>query len=113
MITETIDLPLKKELAHLFTNQRENIDKAVRALKLFAHPDRLKLLCVFCSGGEFTVKQLESYTGIRQSTVSQHLSLLKDRAVVTSRREGNFSLYQVANDDVMEMFDLIKRIYCK
>ncbi|MBF0276333.1 MAG: helix-turn-helix transcriptional regulator [SAR324 cluster bacterium] len=113
MVAEGIDLSIKDELDDLFTNQGKNIEKAVRTLKLFAHRDRLKILCLLSPGREFTVQSLEKYTGIRQTTLSQHLSLLKDRGLVTSRREGNFSIYKVASDDIVEFFELIKRVYCR
>ena len=46
--------------------------------------------------GEQTVQNLEYYTGIRQTTLSQHLSLLKSREVLVSRREATYSFYQIS-----------------
>lgn len=102
---------LLKTLEALFTDQEENIDKAVRCLKVLAHPQRLKILCVLQTG-EHSVQQLEQYVGIAQATLSQHLSLLKDRGILSSRRQGNFSLYSVANQDMVELFSMIQKIFC-
>ncbi|OGG95417.1 MAG: transcriptional regulator [Candidatus Lambdaproteobacteria bacterium RIFOXYD12_FULL_49_8] len=105
------DPSLVKQLEALFDDQEDNIDKAVRCLKVLAHPQRLKILCVLQTG-EHSVQQLEAYVGIAQATLSQHLSLLKDRGILTSRRQGNFSLYSVANHEMVDLFAMIQRIFC-
>ncbi|MBF0289089.1 MAG: winged helix-turn-helix transcriptional regulator [SAR324 cluster bacterium] len=106
-----LDSSVKKELEELFINQEESVEQTVRGIKVLAHPARLKILCAL-RAGEQTVQNLEKYTGIVQATLSQHLSLLKDRGMVKARREGNFSIYSLANGEVMEIFSLIQRMYC-
>lgn len=103
---------LRDELNQLFGSQERNIDQATRSLKVLAHPARLKILCALRTG-EQTVQDLEYYTGLKQTTLSQHLSLLRSRDIVTSRREANFSFYRIANDRILELFELIKDIYCQ
>ena len=108
---KNLDNELVTALEDLFENQEENIDKAVRCLKVLAHPARLKIICVLRTG-EHSVQQLEEYVGVAQATLSQHLSLLKDRGILTSRRQGNFSLYRVANEDMVGLFQNIEKIFC-
>jgi ArsR family transcriptional regulator len=103
---------LRDELNQLFGSQERNIDQATRSLKVLAHPARLKILCALRTG-EQTVQDLEYCTGLKQTTLSQHLSLLRSRDIVTSRREANFSFYRIANDRTLELFELIKDIYCQ
>ena len=110
-IDNETDQNLLNTLAALFEDQEGNIDKAVRCLKVLAHPQRLKILCVLQTG-EHSVQQLERYVGIAQATLSQHLSLLKDRGILTSRRQGNFSLYSVANHEMVGLFEKIQQIFC-
>lgn len=105
------DIDLVQTLENLFEHQEENIEKAVRCLKVLAHPARLKIICVLQTG-EHSVRQLEHYVGIAQATLSQHLSLLKDRGILTSKRQGNYSLYRIADPDMVKMFELIKKIFC-
>ena len=102
---------LKCELEQLFGEQEENIETAGQCLKVLSHPSRLRIMCAL-RGGEQTVQNLEYYTGIRQTTLSQHLSLLKSRGVLVSRRETTYSFYRFANDQITELFDLIKEIFC-
>ncbi len=102
---------LKCELDLLFGEQDENIETAAQCLKVMSHPARLRILCAL-RGGEQTVQNLEYYTGIRQTTLSQHLSLLKSRGLLVSRREATYSFYRISNENIIELFDLIKEIYC-
>ena len=97
---------LKSELTKLFGEQEENIESAAHFLKVMSHPARLRILCALREG-EQTVQNLEYYTGIRQTTLSQHLSLLKSRGVLVSRRETTYSFYRISNDKIKQLFDLI------
>ena len=103
---------LRNELSHLFGTQQENIEKASACLKVLAHPSRLQILCAL-KYGEQTVQDLEYLTGIRQATLSQHLSLLKSREVLASRREANYSYYRIANNRMLELFNLVQEIFCE
>ena len=105
------DESLKSELTKLFGEQEENIENAAHFLKVMSHPARLRILCAL-RDGEQTVQNLEYYTGIRQTTLSQHLSLLKTRGVLTSRRDSTYSLYRFSNDKITGLFDLIKDVFC-
>lgn len=103
---------MKSELNELFGKQESNIEVASRALKVMAHPARLKILCIL-RDGEKNVQSLEFLTDLAQANLSQHLSLLKDRGLVKSRRDGNFSFYRIADDRVLGLFEQVKEIYCE
>ena len=98
---------LKDELEQLFCDQEENFEIAAKSLKVLSHPARLRILCALRSG-EQTVQNLEYFTKIRQTTLSQHLSLLKNCGVLSSRREATYSFYRISNKKIIELFDLIK-----
>ena len=102
---------IKLELDQLFGEQNINIEIAAQCLKAMSHPARLRILCAL-RGGEQTVQNLEYYTGIKQSTLSQHLALLKSRDVLVSRRETTYSFYRFSNDQFTQLFDLIKEVFC-
>ena len=90
---------IKHELVQLFGEQDANIEIAAQCLKVMSHPARLRILCAL-RGGEQTVQNLEYYTGIKQSTLSQHLALLKIRGVLVSRRETTYSFYKIGRAHV-------------
>ena len=102
---------LKSELLKLFGEEEENIENAAQFLKVLSHPARLRIMCAL-RGGEQTVQNLEYYTGIRQTTLSQHLSLLKKGGILVSRREATYSLYRISNNEIIGLFDLIKEVFC-
>ena len=111
METNVVKDEVAAALDHLFVEQAGNIENAVRSLKVVAHPVRLKILCVL-KDGESTVQALEKYVGVAQATLSQHLSLLKDRGILASTREGNYSVYRLANHKVADLFDMIQQLFC-
>lgn len=85
--------------------------QAVAALKLLANEDRLLLLCQL-SQGELCVSELEERLGIRQPTLSQQLSVLRNEGVVSTRREGKSIFYSVADAALLEVLALLYRLYC-
>ena len=84
---------------------------AARYLKVLAHPDRMKILW-YLNYSEKSVNDLVNYTNIKQTTLSQHLSLLKDRELVESRREGSYVFYRLLNPKVMDIFAMTHDMYC-
>lgn len=51
--------------------------------------------------GEHRVVDLTRHLGLSQSTVSKHLTCLKDAGIVTVRAEGRASMYTLAHHDAM------------
>jgi ArsR family transcriptional regulator len=60
--------------------------------------------------GELSVSQLIERTGIPQANLSQHLSLMRTRDVVVSRREGSRVYYAIADAKLIQAFDLITEV---
>ena len=78
-----------------FSKSREYNEEA-EILKALGHPIRLKITAGLCSE-ECTVKKIWECLGLPQSTVSQHLSLLKSKGVIFGIREGTEVRYSVTN----------------
>ena len=72
----------------------------------FANPLRLRILCAL-SAGEAGVSELVSITEARQPAVSQQLNLLRLSGVVSRRRDGNRSEYQLADPIAEELMQAI------
>ncbi len=77
--------------------------------QLLADPSRLELIHLIGTG-EQTVSELIAVTGLRQANVSQHLSLLRQRGVVTTRREGTTVYYALTYPEILEACALTRRI---
>ena len=89
----------------------ENIDEAAEAMRAMAHPMRLKILCLLGSG-ELAVGEIVEAVGTTQGNVSQHLGILRDRGLITSRGEGRQVLYKIEDARVLKMITLTRDIFC-
>lgn len=89
----------------------ENIEEAAVAMQAMAHPLRLKILCLLGSG-ELAVGEIVEAVGTSQGNVSQHLGILRDRGLITSRGEGRQVLYKIEDARVLKMITLTRDIFC-
>lgn len=69
------------------------LDELQQILKLLADPVRLRLLAAL-HGEELAVHELMELTGLAQSRVSNHLSLMRRSSLVRDRREGTWVFYK-------------------
>jgi len=93
--------------------ETEQLEKAASMLKAVAHPMRIAILHYLEGGNKFTVTQLHEKLGIEQSTTSHHLGILKDKGVLSSRREGKNTYYFLRNKDFGKIIDCINRCACE
>jgi DNA-binding transcriptional ArsR family regulator len=63
-------------------------------MKLMSHPERLLMLCRM-DEGEASVRELVELSGLSQSAVSQHLSMLRDEDAVSIRGEAQTRFYSL------------------
>jgi DNA-binding transcriptional ArsR family regulator len=78
--------------------------------KAMAHPARVHILELL-KGGELNVTDLQDRLGIESSSVSQHLSVLRQRNIVTSRKSGTTVYYRLRDPEVLQLFEVIRRIF--
>lgn len=90
---------------------RQAAGQAVSALKVLANEDRLLLLCQL-SQGELSVGALEEALNIRQPTLSQQLGVLRNEGVVNTRREGKRICYSIADPKLLQILEVLYRLYC-
>jgi len=57
-----------------------------------------------------TVGEICQETNLPQGTVSRQLSILRKVGVVDSRRHGNAKVYQITDDKIAEVCDLVRSI---
>lgn len=90
---------------------RSAADQASNLMRVLSNPDRLMLLCQL-SQGERRVGELEELLDIRQPTLSQQLAVLREEALVETRREGKQIYYRVASDKALAIMNLLYQLYC-
>ncbi|MEK6851350.1 MAG: metalloregulator ArsR/SmtB family transcription factor [Candidatus Thermoplasmatota archaeon] len=75
--------------------------------KVFTNPARIRILSLLREG-EKSVGELAEALGLAQPTVSKHLGAMRDRTVLSSRKDGATVYYRLTNPKVMKAFDLIR-----
>src|SRR4030042_45582 len=77
--------------------------------KTLADPKRLMILHEL-RDGEKSVNQIVSALGLPQANVSQHLAILRERGIVTTRRVGTTINYKLANPKIGQACDLVREV---
>lgn len=90
---------------------QQTAEKACALLKAIANPHRLVILCQLVEG-ERSVGEMADYLGIRDSTVSQNLALLRASGIVDARRDGQTMWYSIQSKEAQQVLETLYRIYC-
>ena len=85
--------------------------QASKLMKVMSNPDRMLLLCQLTQG-QFSVKQLETSTGILQPTLSQQLTVLRAEELVTTRRDGKQIFYSISSSEALAVLQVLYQLYC-
>lgn len=77
--------------------------------KTLSNPVRLRIINEL-QDGEMTVGALAKRLDIRQAHLSQHLSILRLRGVVVTRKDGVNVYYNIANHKIVKACNLIREV---
>jgi ArsR family transcriptional regulator, virulence genes transcriptional regulator len=86
-------------------------DRASNLLKALANRHRLMIICQLVDA-EQSVGDLAAFLGIRESTVSQHLALLRKDGLVETRRDGQTIWYRISSGPAREVVKTLYRVFC-
>jgi len=89
----------------------EDIERASRSLKAMSHPLRLKILCVL-GDREVSVQDIVDNVGTSQSNISQHLAILRDKGILSSRKDANRVYYRVGDARTLQLIGMMKQVFC-
>ena len=78
--------------------------------KALAHPIRIRILEIL-RAHERSVQELQARLDLDQSTVSQHLAVLRAKNIVTARKEGTIVRYSIRHALVGDLLDVARRIF--
>ena len=84
---------------------------AAQLLKALANERRLQVLCLLAAG-ERSVGEMQGLLDLGQSALSQHLAVLREEAVVATRREGQTIWYRIADPAAMKVVATLAEIFC-
>ncbi|AEY00708.1 transcription activator HlyU [Oceanimonas sp. GK1] len=89
-----------------------NAAQAVKLLKALANERRLFILCHLLDK-ELSVGEMNQFLGLSQSALSQHLAILRNDDLVSTRKEAQTVYYSLKSNEVREMIALLHRLYCR
>lgn len=99
-------MPLSSLIDH-----EPDIERAAKAIKAIAHPLRLKVLCLL-GDKELSVQDIVECCGTSQSNISQHLAILRDKGVLSTRKEANFVFYRIHDPRTLKLVELMREVFC-
>ena len=74
-------------------------EQLARIGRVVMHPKRVELLELLCQG-ERTVEALAAATGLKFTTASAHLQVMRQARLVVTRRGGTYVYYRAAGEEV-------------
>ncbi len=89
----------------------EDIERASRSLKAMSHPLRLKILCTL-GDQEISVQDIVDRVGTSQSNISQHLAILRDKGILSARKDANRVYYRVEDARTLRLIGMMRNVFC-
>ena len=77
--------------------------------KVFSNSTRLEILNLL-RDKELSVTELIDKTKLSQANISQHLSIMKSKNIVTSDRKGKNIYYKLTNPKIIKAFDILREV---
>lgn len=90
----------------------QHAENAAGFLKLMANPHRLMILCHLLDT-ELSVSELNAHLPLSQSALSQHLAVLRNAGLVSTRREQQAIHYSLASDEVRALMATLYEQFCQ
>ena len=90
---------------------RDHAREASRLLRTLGNPNRLMILCLLAED-EMSVGEINARIPLSQSALSQHLAVLRQDGLVTTRRESQSIHYRIVDGNARRVIALLHDLYC-
>lgn len=90
--------------------EKAKYETRAKVLKALAHPARLKLVDELAAHDEVCVCDLTEAVGSDMSTVSRHLTQLKNAGIVQSEKHGQMVFYRLRVKCLTRLFQCIESV---
>ena len=85
-------------------------EKCSEILKALAHPSRLEILYRLNKQDVCNVSKIQTNLGLPQSTISQHLKILKNAKILTSTKTGTIVCYKIKDKEILKIIDVLRNL---
>ena len=87
----------------------EHYESYADLLKVLVHPVLLCIINGLLHKGACNVSYMQECLNMPQSTVSQHISILKNKGIIKGTRKGLEISYSVVNPIVVELMNVLTK----
>ena len=94
---------MKRDSKNIFELQAE-------VCKAIANPKRLEIISVLKDVKELNVSQLVDVLHLPKANISQHLSIMKSKGILTCRKNGSNTYYRIATRKVVKACVLMREV---
>ena len=108
---ENEQIQTEEQIDYSSIDQQKDVETASRSLKAMSHPLRLMILCKL-GEDEFSVQDIVDNVGTSQSNISQHLAILRDKGILSARKDANKVFYKVAYFKTLKLIDMMREVFC-
>ena len=108
---ENEQIHTEEQIDYSSIEQQKDVETASRSLKAMSHPLRLMILCKL-GEDEFSVQDIVDNVGTYQSNISQHLAILRDKGILSARKDANKVFYKVADFKTLKLIDMMREVFC-
>ena len=88
----------------------EDLNRKTQSIKAMAHPLRLKILFTL-NDHEASVNAIADTVGTSQSNISQHLSMMREKGLLVSRKVSNQVFYRIDDTRTLNLISMIRDVY--
>jgi DNA-binding transcriptional ArsR family regulator len=103
--------PTEARLAGTREEMEISADEVADLLRTIANRNRLMIVCLLAEG-EYSVGELEKQLGIRQPTLSQQLTVLREAGIVETRRNAKNIVYRLTDEKAARVVEALYVIFC-
>ncbi|MCU0881775.1 MAG: metalloregulator ArsR/SmtB family transcription factor [Hyphomonadaceae bacterium] len=107
-----ISSPQQPAMVSDLSSMADKAGEAARLMRTLGHDGRLLVLCALVGQGEASAGELVGLSGLSQSALSQHLTILREQGLVATRRQGTSIIYRLADPRVAAVLETLHRLYC-
>lgn len=87
----------------------ESLERAATMLKAIAHPARIAILSLLDDGSQLTVSEIHNRLSADQATTSHHLGLMRDKGILSVKRDGKHAYYFLKNNNLKYIVECISK----
>jgi DNA-binding transcriptional ArsR family regulator len=87
------------------------IEKAANRLKAIAHPTRIAIIELLTEKTKLSVTEIYKTLKLEQAVASNHLNILKEKGILSSKRNGQKIIYSVKSKTMNTVLTCVKKIH--